>query len=127
MLRDKILATNDLAIEIVDVPEWGVTVGVRAMTLRERFDIFGPASRGPDGELDPNRLYPAVLITCLVDPEDGTPIFQPEDAEMLLGRSSVVLERLGVMALEVSRVGEAAARAEGNGSSLTASTGSSTS
>ena len=59
-LRDKILAANDVESELVEVPEWGVSVEVRSMSLAMRERIGQMASEAEDArksgaDVDPGR------------------------------------------------------------------------
>ena len=75
MLREdiKILSTDhiaqvlDRAEAIVEVPEWGGAVKLRAMTLEQRDAIMAQA-KGPDGQLDGQRLVRLLVLNGIVEP-----------------------------------------------------------
>lgn len=106
-LRDKILSTNDLSWEDVEVPEWDVTVRVVSPTVRERTRIIG-AFMGPDGTPDLEAMYPALVIATASDPETGERLFTVDDTEALSGKSGRAVERVAQAALRVAGMSEGA-------------------
>ena len=50
-LRKAILTADDVATDIVDVPEWGVKVGVRGMTITEQLDFLNAVGVGSDADV----------------------------------------------------------------------------
>jgi hypothetical protein len=100
-LRERILATQDITSELVEVPEWGVTVQVRSMTARERSQAI-KAWSGDDDRVDLEQLYPVLLVQTVFDPETGERVFQPEDVDTLNTKNSAALERLAVVAVRLS-------------------------
>lgn len=96
-LRDAILAADDLETRTVEVPEWGVDVGIREMTGKERDAFEGSIlDRRADGdvEVDLDQIRVKLLVRVLVDPETGERLFEVEDMEALSGKSGSVLGRL---------------------------------
>lgn len=89
-----ILAVEDLAIELVEVPEWGATVGVRTMTGTER-DAFELAVLNQVGDATTRyRNLRARLVTlCAVD-EMGERLFTDDQVEALGAKSARALDRL---------------------------------
>lgn len=116
-IRKKILASADSPIDVVDVPEWGVTVGIRAMSARSRAHVM-ELSQNADG-LDAARveaMWSRTLVGCLVDPETGDPIFDEDDMEALMDKSAHVVERLWTACFERSGLTEAKANEAGKDS-----------
>jgi len=95
-LRSQILAVADSPVEEVDVPEWGVTVGIKSMTAAARASVMELAQGGQDG-LDAGHvqaMWGKTLVSCLVDPDSGDPIFTNDDMAALMDKSAAVIERL---------------------------------
>ena len=92
----------DLASEIIDVPEWGVKLKVLEPTADRRADLAQTfiASDGDDSARM-KRLYPALLIACVVDPEDDTAVFSPEDAYRLMQKEGRLVEKLAQASMKV--------------------------
>lgn len=100
--REAILAANDLPNCEVEVPEWGVSIRVRQMTVRER-DEF--AARGRDGA--EKSSLAAWLVTLLAIDETGAQMFKPEDVEKLEGKSFKAMDRIASAILALNRIDEA--------------------
>lgn len=106
-IRDKIRKAQDRTSEIVDVPEWGVTVEVRSMTGTQRSEIV-TALTG-DGDNKMAALWGSMLVSCVYDPETGDPVFKEGDAAWLLEeKSSTVLDSLSNVCLRVAGIVEGA-------------------
>lgn len=96
-----IFGSNDLATETVDVPEWGGSVIIRAMTGTQR-DAYEQSlmKRGPTGayEVDTLNMRAKLVANTAVD-EGGALLFDPlADLSTLSGKSAAALERLFVVA-----------------------------
>lgn len=93
-LRDKLLSlTPTLTSELVDVPEWDATIGVRSMTAGAQARMAGATG----GE-----VFFKAIVECCFDPETGTQLFQPADVEWLEGQDPKAVARLGEAAMRVS-------------------------
>jgi len=121
-LRERILAKDDSALEIVAVPEWDETVEVRSMTGKERSRVMKEYM--VDGELDMERLYPVLIIACTYDPDTGEQVFTPADTEALNKKNAGPLERVAQAALRVSGLAPGAVEAAGKASLPTPSVAS---
>lgn len=104
-LRDRILQSQDIEAEEVEVKQWGVTVEIRGMSGLERAK-FMERFTGQDGNLDYEAMYPSLLIACVHDPVTGEKLFMPEDAGALNAKSGAALERLAQVALRLSGMGK---------------------
>lgn len=102
-LRSLILEADDLAVEAVEVPEWGCTVHVRQMSGDEAVRYY-QAIRGD--VIDPAAARNALLAICLCD-EGGARIFADGDAAHLGRKSAAVIGRLHDVAVRVNRLGVA--------------------
>ena len=106
-IRDKIRKAQDRASEIVEVPEWGVTVEVRSMTGTQRSQIVNALTGDEDNKME--ALWGGMLVSCVYDPETGEAVFKEDDAEWLLNeKSSTVLDRLSNVCLQVAGIVEGA-------------------
>jgi hypothetical protein len=105
-LRDKIFSVDDIAKETVEVPEWGVSVELRAMTAAERAKLGESAMVGD--KTDVGLMYALTVIASVYDPETGLPIFTIADKEAILSKSGAVIERLATRALGQSGLTEKA-------------------
>lgn len=99
-LRDKILQAPDIASELVEVPEWGVTVEVRGMSGADRARIFDTIAS--DGEVKASALYVETVIATAYDPETGAAIFEPSDITSLMQKSAQAIDRLAKVGLRLS-------------------------
>ena len=95
-LRDSILQADDLADEIVPVPEWDTKVLVRTMDGAQRGRVLKLI------QSDDPAANAAVLILVALDPDTGEPIFDPADKDTLQGKSGAVVERIVLAAIRLS-------------------------
>lgn len=111
-LRDKILQAPDIASEMVEVPEWDVTVEVRGMSGADRARIFEAVTEG--GEIKASMLYAETVIATAYDPETGAPVFDESDVSALMQKSAQAIDRLAKVGLRLSGMeGEASTDAAG--------------
>ena len=99
-LREAIFSADDIAKEIVEVPEWGVSVEVRAMTAAERAKLGEGAMVGDKTNV--GLMYALTVIASIYDPETGLSVFTDNDREAILSKSGAVIERLATKALGYS-------------------------
>lgn len=111
-LRDQILSAADLTTELVDVPEWGVTVEVKTMTGAERARIMQVAADG-GGKVDFEKVYPDIVIGCTYDPTTGERVFDWPDREALMSKSGAAIDRIAQVGLRLSGFTDGAADAAG--------------
>jgi hypothetical protein len=94
--KEAILAADDRPTMDVEVPEWGGTVRVRALSGAER-DAYEIALAGirPDGTRRPNLVnVRARLIALTVVDEAGARMFSDKDAEALGAKSAAAMQRV---------------------------------
>lgn len=110
-LRETILATADgLEVEIVDVPEWGVKVGVRALSLAEQTN-FLQAVRERTGapqdtfKIDRQKYAPQLIIRTVIDPDTQKPIFEQADAQTIAGMSAKAVSKIVKVASKLAGLG----------------------
>jgi hypothetical protein len=104
-IRDTIFAADDIREEVVEVPEWGVDVRVRGLTLGQRNDAL-TESRGEDGVLSLSHYYALILIATVLEPESGNHVFLETDVDKILGKSSAPADNLAKKALSLSGLPE---------------------
>lgn len=115
--RDQILEANDLTLESVDVPEWGGSVMVRAMTGADR-DAFDASNvKEVDGKLvsDYTNLCVKLVARTIVD-EAGNRIFSDDDMSALGRKSAAALDRVYRVAQRLNMVGAQGAAEAGKNS-----------
>ncbi len=103
--REAILNAKDTHSEVVEVPEWGGHVCIRAMTGTER-DDFRAAIEGKEASLVGKFEAPLLALT-LVD-EEGNRLFSIDDVEGLRAKSAKVLDKLTQIAMRVNGMTEEA-------------------
>lgn len=99
-LRDQILQANDIQKELVEVPEWGVTVEVRGMSGADRARIFDTVSK--DGDVKAGELYVETVMATTFDPETGARLFDESDRTALMEKSAQAIDRLSEVGLRLS-------------------------
>lgn len=107
--RDQILATDDLPVEEVEVPEWGGTVLVRGMQGNER-DRFEMAMYLTKDDLEEKAVVRARVVAWCTLNEDRRPIFTPKDVDWLGRKSARALDRVFDVAKRLSGIGEKATK-----------------
>src|SRR5262245_11501548 len=109
-LRQRILGVKDTKTPAVlmEIPEWGVEVGLRRLSLPERLAF--ETENGAIDEIDRkkereqyNRWLVRYVIATSCTPA-GEKLFHPEDEEVLSGKSGTALERLALGAVKVNIV-----------------------
>lgn len=93
-LKEQILAASDLKQEKVEMPEWGCTVYVRAMSAAERL-VFVEKSGNTGIRL---------CAQCLCD-EQGNRLFTDEEAVELGKKSFDAIERICGIAMKLNGLG----------------------
>jgi hypothetical protein len=106
-LRDQIFEVDDITKEIVEVPEWEVTVEIRSMTAAERAGLTESAS-GNGTKVNIALMYALCVIATVYDPETGLPVFKDSDKEAILSKNGAVIERLATKAMGQSGMTEKA-------------------
>ena len=94
-LRDDILSADDLPTTEVDVPEWGLSVFVRAMTGAERDSYESGLMENKDLPMKARlrNMRANLVVLCTVD-SDGNRIFNDGDVEAVGNKSATALNRI---------------------------------
>lgn len=101
-ILDRISAVT-LKTDTLTIPEWGVEIGVREMTARERVDF------GDNAKKIPHAAAVRLIIDCATDPDTGKPLFERAHQDMLLGKSGDVIDRIATKICELSGLTDKAA------------------
>ena len=95
LTKDQILSSEDIGHKDIDVPEWGGTIRIAAMTAAER-DSFEAGMIDNKGKSDKNRLLnfrSRFIASCIVD-EDGKRLFSAGDVIALGKKSAAPISRI---------------------------------
>lgn len=102
--RDQVLEAQDLRREEVEVPEWGGTVLIAAMSGKAR-DAWEQSLIGEKGKVNTENVRARLVAYTAVD-EQGNRLFTNEDIERLGSKSAAPLERLCKVAQRLNRLSE---------------------
>lgn len=100
--RDQILEVQDLETRDVDVPEWGGTVRVKALTGRERDEFEQSTVETKGNKVKQNMTnFRAKLVAMSVVDESGDRLFTQKDVAYLGIKSAAALQRVFNVAAEL--------------------------
>lgn len=103
LTKEAILTANDLVTEDVEVPEWGGTVRVRAISGAER-DAFEQAivtRKGKNVTTNLANIRAKMVALCVVD-EHGQRLFGDKDVLLLGTKSAAALDRVFTVAQQLA-------------------------
>jgi hypothetical protein len=105
LTRDDILASQDLTFEIVDVPEWGGQVRVKALTATERdaFEASMVVGTGKVQKVDMHNVRAKLCAYTICD-MDGARLFSESDVALLGQKSAAALDRVYGVASRLSKI-----------------------
>ena len=103
-LRKTILEADDIATEIVEVPEWGTSIEVRGMDGKERAKLLKGAATG--GEINMEKWFPDLLIATVYDPATGEKVFEPADRDAINHKSGAAIAAIADVSARLSGLGE---------------------
>ena len=105
--REQILSKNDLAKELIPVPEWGGEVWVRGMTGAERdsFEMDVVEQRGKKTAVNMNNMRAKLCSRSICD-EKGKLLFTEADVKGLGEKSAAALSRIFMVAQRLSGITE---------------------
>lgn len=89
-LRERIFAPRPVRTRAVDMPEWGGTVYVRALSVAET-ERMDAKILGPDSDKGSMIVDMAIATAC---DESGAPIFTAADADALAALPAAEMRRL---------------------------------
>ena len=104
LTKEQIQAVDDLRSRIVcvDVPEWGGSVNIRPMDVRELDEYSNDAMRCKSTGMRDFRTR--LVAYCLCD-ENGKRLFTEQDIDALAGKSGTVMDRLYRAVDELNDIG----------------------
>lgn len=104
LTREQIQVVDDLRSRIVqvDVPEWGGSVNIRPMDVRELDEYSNDAMRSKATGMRDFRTR--LVAYCLCD-EQGNRLFTEKDIDALAGKSGTVMDRLYRACDELNDIG----------------------
>jgi hypothetical protein len=113
LTKDDILAAEDRATEVVDVPEWGGAVTIRALsgTERDRFETesvsYGRTNQGglQISGVQTNNVRARLVALSVID-ADGKRMFSDKDVLALGDKSAAALNRVFEAAQRLSRISQ---------------------
>lgn len=105
--RDDILKADDLETQELEVPEWGGTVLVRALSGKERdaYEASLVQFRGNERLPQLANMRAKLVVRCIVD-DQGQRLFTDQDANALGQKSAHALNRVFEVAAELSGLSE---------------------
>lgn len=118
-LREKILAASDIPSQTLEIPEWDVTVLVKGMSAGDRITLMQNAYDQTTQQVNMAAVYPDVVVSCVFDPETGSPVFTDADKTAILAKSSAAVEKIADVGLKLSGIGKDSDDAAGKDSSST--------
>jgi hypothetical protein len=123
-----ILAADDLEYEELEVPQWGGTVRIRALsgTERDAFENSMYQQRGKDLVRNAANIRAKLVARSVVD-DEGERIFADQDVNALGKKSAAALDRIFEVAARLSRINEDDVEAMGKPSEDDPSEGSTSS
>ena len=106
--RDEILSRTDFKSEDVEVPEWGGTVVVKAMTGSERdaFEASILETRKGGSTVKLDNIRAKLVAKTAIDPETKKPLFTSADIEVLGSKSAAALDRIFGVAQRLSKLSD---------------------
>lgn len=106
--RDQILKADDLDIRVVEIPEWGGSVKVRALTGTERdrleASVARTNARGEMMGLNLVNLRARLCAMTMIDEEGNLLFTSNADILALGGKAGTVLNRIFEVAQELSGI-----------------------
>lgn len=107
-IRDRVVAARPYKSEFLPVEDWDATVEVRSLPLGERNDMMASIIDEETGKGDFKAMFPALLIAAVYDPETGEKVFAPDDAAVINGLDSGVVDAVAEVALRLSGLSDKA-------------------
>ena len=103
LTREQILDAKDIETEDVEVPEWGGTVRVKAMTGAERdeYESYMMDTSGSEVKMNLKGMKVRLVALTVVD-EKGKRMFEVTDIEALSTKSASALDRVFQVASRLS-------------------------
>lgn len=97
LTKDQILAANDMGLLEVEVPEWGGSVFIRVMTVRERDSYENEWMTNKDRGVENFRTKFLQRVLC---DEDGKLLFSMAEVALLSDKSANAMTRIWTAAMK---------------------------
>lgn len=102
----QLLAAHDLPEKVIEVPEWGGSVRLKAISAAQLADVRRRST--VDGELDGLKMDLHWLAEALIEPRlDG------DEIETLIGKNHMLLQRFVAEAVSLNQQGQGPAPLRG--------------
>lgn len=101
LTREQILGVDDNQVEVVEVPEWGGSVGVRTMTGADKDDWEAERQTESGFSLDNIRASFVARTAC---DENGYKLFSTDDVIELGKKSAKALDRVFQVAKRINQI-----------------------
>lgn len=124
VLSAKIFAADDIAEELLVIPEWDVTVLVKSLTAKSRASMISEAIQN-NGVFNFENVLPDMVILCTFDPESGERVFADTDRDSLMTKAAAPIESIAEVAMRLSGMTEDSVNTLGKESPSTTTEGSS--
>jgi hypothetical protein len=109
MTAAEIIGIPDINEEEITVPEWsGAKFLVRALTGQQRAEVMQAAMRPNGAGLDVAKMWAALIIAGLHDPETRKPVFEKAHRDALMQKSGAALERIADVVTRLSGMSQGA-------------------
>ena len=105
--KETILWIKDIAVEKVEVPEWGGHVYAKGLTgaERDKFEASLVTTRGKERNVNMANIR-AKLASLTVCDDTGARMFSEEDVQALGQKSASALQRIFEVSQRLSRIGD---------------------
>ena len=103
LTREQIMATPELTTEVVEVPEWGGSVRVKALSgaERDKYEESLTRMKGKKLEFRLANVRARLAALAIVD-EAGKPLFAEADVAALGRKSAKALDRVFAVAMQLA-------------------------
>jgi hypothetical protein len=102
LTKAEILASDDRATVVVDVPEWGGQVTLKVMSAEQRDDYEQALFHNKDGDRIAN-VRASLVAACAID-DEGNPMFAPGDVSALGSKNATAVNRLFEAAQHINKM-----------------------
>ena len=99
LTKEDIINCDDLQMEEVKVKEWGGTVFIKELSVKERIEFEASFKEKKDGDIMGKML---LLLSTTICDKDRNPLFEPSDIESLHEKNVKVILKLFRIANKLS-------------------------